>query len=170
MTSVYLERVATGVCPRCGVCEPEPGHGKQCRTCRTYLNEQRKQRTARAAAQRERKLMSELIYIASPYSHGSFDVRTDRFESVCEYAGKLMRAGLVVYSPIAHSHPIARRCGLPTDWKYWEKFDHAMITRCTSMRVLMLPGWEESTGVTAEIQIAQALGLEVEYVSWETDE
>jgi hypothetical protein len=169
MTTQYLTRVSAGVCPRCGIGEPEPGHGKQCRTCRTYLNEQRKRRTAKAAAQRERKRMSELIYIASPYSHADETVKRDRFDAVCEYAGHLMKLGHVVYSPIAHSHPIAMRSGLPTDWDYWKTFDHAMITRSTSLMVLMLPGWEESEGVKAEVQMAQALGIPIDYESGEVE-
>jgi hypothetical protein len=113
--------------------------------------------------------MSELIYIASPYSHGAENVRRDRFDAVCEYAGRLMQLGHVVYSPIAHSHPIAMRVGLPTDWDYWKTFDHAMITRSTALMVLMLPGWRESEGVTAEIKMARELGIPVDYESGEVE-
>jgi len=113
--------------------------------------------------------MSELIYIASPYSHADETVKRDRFDAVCEYAGHLMKLGHVVYSPIAHSHPIAMRSGLPTDWDYWKTFDHAMITRSTSLMVLMLPGWEESEGVKAEVQMAQALGIPIDYESGEVE-
>ena len=60
--------------------------------------------------------MQELIYIASPYSHESQNVMRDRFHAVCEYAGRMMQAGKVVYSPIAHSHPIAMRVGLPVTY------------------------------------------------------
>lgn len=113
--------------------------------------------------------MSELIYIASPYSHESSDIMRDRFEAVCDYAGRLMQMGHVVYSPIAHSHPIAMRVGLPTDWDYWKTFDHAMITRSTSLMVFQLPGWNESVGVTAEIQMAQALGIPIDYSGEEVE-
>lgn len=113
--------------------------------------------------------MSELIYIASPYSHKAMSVMRDRFDAVCDYAGRLMQLGHVVYSPIAHSHPIAMRTGLPTDWDYWKTFDHAMITRSTSLMVLQLPGWDVSKGVTAEIQMAQALGIPVDYSGEEVE-
>jgi hypothetical protein len=98
--------------------------------------------------------MSELIYIASPYSHESQNVMRDRFHAVCEYAGNMMAVGKVVYSPIAHCHPIAMRVGLPTDWEYWEKFDRGMLWRCTELHVLQIDGWYESEGVRAEIEMA----------------
>lgn len=107
--------------------------------------------------------MSELIYIASPYSHEAMSVMRDRFEAVCEYAGQLMQLGHVVYSPIAHTHPIAMKAGLPTSWEYWRKFDHTMMTRATSLMVFQMPGWDVSKGVTAEIHMAQALGIPVDY-------
>ena len=113
--------------------------------------------------------MSELIYIASPYSHNNEDTEYSRFEQVCEYAGAMMRAGKNIYSPIAHSHPIAERVGLPTGWEYWHQLDHAMITRCTELHVLQIDGWQESVGVAAEIKIAQAFGIPVTYSGEEVE-
>ena len=107
--------------------------------------------------------MQELIYIASPYSHELQNVMRDRFHAVCEYAGRMMKAGKVVYSPIAHSHPIAMRVGLPTDWEYWEKFDRVMLQQCTELHVLQIDGWYESEGVRAEVCMAEQLGLPVTY-------
>jgi len=36
--------------------------------------------------------------------------------------------------------------------------------------VLMLPGWDESVGVKSEVATALALGISVDYESWESDE
>jgi len=105
----------------------------------------------------------ETIYLASPYSHESHTVMRDRFDAVCEYAGRMMQTGKIVYSPIAHCHPIAMSVGLPTDWEYWQTFCHVMLSRCTEMRVLQLAGWHESAGVTAEVCMAAKLGLPVTY-------
>jgi hypothetical protein len=44
-----------------------------------------------------------------------------------------------------------------------------MITRSTSLMVLMLQGWRESEGVKAEVQMAQALGIPIDYESWEVE-
>lgn len=105
-----------------------------------------------------------LIYLASPYSHPDPAVRQQRFETVCFIAARLMREGHHVYSPIAHTHPIAVKGELPTGFEYWEAFDRKMITACDAVWVAMMDGWRESVGVTAEIKIADELGKPVRYI------
>lgn len=102
-----------------------------------------------------------MIYIASPYSHPDPAVRQRRYEDVCAHVAMRMKAGAVVYSPIAHCHPIAERFGLPGHWEFWERFDRAMIERADGVEVLMLEGWQASAGVTAECLIAGELGIPV---------
>lgn len=114
----------------------------------------------------------QLVYLASPYSHPDPAVVEARFEAVCRAAGRLMADGVLVYSPIAHTHPIAVRSALPTGWTYWERYDRAMIAACDHLTVLMLDGWDESRGVTAELAIAGELGRPVTYITrwWARDE
>ncbi|MCP4566066.1 MAG: DUF1937 family protein [FCB group bacterium] len=107
--------------------------------------------------------MPKLIYLASPYSHDDSDVRERRFNEVCRVAAKLMKGGEFVYSPIAHTHPIAQ-FGLPGDWSYWEVFDTLMLSKCDRMFVLMIDGWFESKGVQAEIRIAEKRGIPIKYI------
>jgi hypothetical protein len=104
-----------------------------------------------------------MIYLASPYSSPDQLVRLGRFNHVCRHAAKMMAGGGVVFSPIAHTHPIAEQGHLPTGWGYWEKVDRAFLAACTEMVVLRLPGWEQSKGVAAELKIAQEMGLPVRY-------
>lgn len=40
-----------------------------------------------------------------------------------------------------------------------------MISACQRLVVLKLEGWETSTGVTAEIEIAKRKGISVDYIS-----
>ena len=108
-----------------------------------------------------------MIYLASPYSHPLAEMRQRRFEAVCKAAAKLMGMGLHVFSPIAHTHPIALAGDLPKDWDYWEQYDRAMLKACSKVIVLQLPGWQDSKGVTAEVSIALDMGLEVEWMEWE---
>lgn len=56
-----------------------------------------------------------MIYLASPYTHSDVHVREWRFREACRAAAALLRAGITVFSPIAHSHPIAA-FGMPTSW------------------------------------------------------
>ena len=105
-----------------------------------------------------------MIYLASPYSDRDEAVMEQRFDAVCRKAGELMNAGHVVYSPIAHCHPIAVRVGLPRDWEFWRKFDREMLQGATSFLVLKLPGWEQSSGIAGERKIAESMGLVVGYI------
>ena len=104
-----------------------------------------------------------MIYLATPYSHPDPAIRQERFELACKVAGEMMSAGKFVYSPIAHTHPIAEVCDLPTDWDYWQYFDEMMIRNCSLVMVVKADGWQESRGIKAEIEIANALGKPVEY-------
>jgi hypothetical protein len=104
-----------------------------------------------------------LIYLASPYSHPRPEVQRQRFEAVCRQAASMMGSGEFVFSPIAHTHPISG-WGLPGDWSFWQSYDRAILSRCDELAVLKLPGWKESTGVAAEIAIAEEFGLAVRFI------
>lgn len=103
------------------------------------------------------------IYLAGPYSHKDQDYRVYRFKSLNMIAAWLIHNGNIVFSPISHTHPIATQCDLPLGWEFWDAFDQAFIEWADVVVVAMLPGWEDSVGVTAEISIAKELGKPVEY-------
>ena len=107
--------------------------------------------------------MPELIYLASPYSHPDPEVMRTRFMQACEAAAILMLAGNLIFSPIAHTHPIAQ-FDLPKGWEFWEKYDRAFLDVCSSMIVLRLPGWKESKGIAAEIAIMEAADKPISYM------
>ena len=106
----------------------------------------------------------QLVYLASPHSHPLKSVRDYRFQMACKAAGILMAQGMIVFSPIAHSHPIADLCGIHEEWEYWQKFDRVFIGVSRALIVLCLDGWKESVGVQAEIKIAKELGIPVDYL------
>lgn len=101
-----------------------------------------------------------MIYLASPYSDPDPGVREARFRAACAEAARLMAAGELVYSPIAHSHCIAAH-GLPGDWTFWQEHSLAMLRRCDELAVLALDGWQESVGVARELEAALAMRLPV---------
>lgn len=109
------------------------------------------------------------IYLATPYSHPDAEIREQRFRAVNLAAGQLMRAGHNVYSPISHSHEIAKVCELPTSWEFWAECDRAFIEWADELHVLMADGWKESVGVQAEIDIAFGLGKPVRFVPEECE-
>ena len=104
-----------------------------------------------------------MIYLASPYTDPNPTVREVRFRDACRAAAGLMRAGHVVFCPVAHSHPMTA-FGLPTDWSYWEQCDREFLRRCDELVVLTLDGWRASVGVQAEIRLATELAKPVSFL------
>lgn len=107
-----------------------------------------------------------LAYLASPYSHADEAVREQRFRIVCKVAAALMQAGEVVFSPIAHSHPIAEAKPGPwaVDHDFWLRQDAPYLYACTKLYVLMLDGWERSRGVAHEVDVARSRGIDIVYL------
>lgn len=105
-----------------------------------------------------------LIYLASPYSHEDTAIRDERFNIVCRVAARLMAQGHLIFSPIAHTHPIAMAGELPTGWDFWQKYDHAHLDAAAQVWVLRIDGWDRSTGVKAEIDYAMSKGKPVAYI------
>ncbi|HUT91921.1 MAG TPA: DUF1937 family protein [Thermoguttaceae bacterium] len=104
-----------------------------------------------------------MIYLSSPYTHPDPAICEQRFRAVCQVAAEMLRAGKLVFSPIAHSHPIEHG-GAPSTWEFWKALDLEMVTKSDEVVVLKLPGWDRSQGVQAEVAWARALGKPVTYV------
>lgn len=107
--------------------------------------------------------MSELIYLAVPYS-GSHYQRHIRFIEANKAAGMLMQQGYHVFSPISHTHPIKEVCGLDGDFSFWREYDERMILICTMLAVLPIQGWRNSIGVQHEIKFALENDKIVRYI------
>jgi nucleoside 2-deoxyribosyltransferase len=105
-----------------------------------------------------------MIYLASPYSDPNPVVMEERFRAACIAAGELMNQGLVVFSPIAHTHPIAVACNLPRGWDYWHQFDLEFIRAADALIVLRLPGWNKSKGIDGELSIARDLCIPIDFI------
>ena len=105
-----------------------------------------------------------MIYLATPYSHSDPAVMEQRFDAACRIAGELMRKGELVFSPIAHTHPIAVRCELPRGWDFWNKYDYAMLRGADKVLVVKMDGWEQSKGIAGELEIARELGIPIGYI------
>ncbi len=104
------------------------------------------------------------IYLASPYSHQREDVKLKRYNDVRHKTAELMMDGHIVFSPIAYSHQFHMDHDLPGDWQFWQTYDRAFIEWCDEVWIYMLPGWQESHGVQAEISIAANMGKIIQYL------
>ncbi len=99
-----------------------------------------------------------LIYLASPYSKYPAGIEA-AFRDVAALAGKLLVAGLKVYSPIAHTHPIAIYGHLDAyDHTIWMPFDQAIMNVCDAMIVATMETWDKSYGIGEEIKVFSAAG------------
>ena len=91
------------------------------------------------------------IYLASPYSDATDPaIMQERFEIACEVAARLMAMGYTVFSPIAHSHPIAQHIGNPTDGEFGLKQDKPHFDNSRYLGILTWEGWKDSNGMSKE--------------------
>lgn len=98
----------------------------------------------------------KLLYVAGPYrsKDGMWGVHQN-IQRAKEVAANLWRMGFAVICPHANT---AFMDGLGTDEMFLNG-DLEMVKRCDG--VVMLSGWEESTGATKERQFAKDLGMPV---------
>ena len=109
--------------------------------------------------------MRPKIYLATPYSHRKASVQEARFYMACHLAGRLVREGYLVFSPIAHSHPICISCHLPSGFDYWERLDTEFLLWADIMLIAELEGWQLSEGIKKESELATNIGKPI--VHWE---
>lgn len=94
-----------------------------------------------------------LIYLATPYSKYKGGISA-AFAAAAKCAAKLVRERVKVYSPIAHTHPIAIFGSIdPLDHAIWLPFDEAMMEMSAALVVATMDGWRESFGVAHEIGV-----------------
>ena len=95
----------------------------------------------------------ELVYLGTPYSKYPAGIDA-AFRDAAALTAKLIIKGVNVYSPIAHTHPIAVYGGIdPLDHEFWLAFDAAMMAKSDALVVAMLAGWEFSYGLQHEIRV-----------------
>lgn len=109
-----------------------------------------------------------MVYLASPYSKYRLGIEV-AFKDVSWVAGRLLKEGVKVYSPIAHTHPLAIYGELdPFDHSIWLPFDEVIMSRSDALVVAKMPGWETSYGVKHEIEFFQKAGKPIHYINWMT--
>lgn len=93
----------------------------------------------------------DLWYVATPYTKYPGGIG-EAFDEACHQSATLVRAGIHVFSPIAHFHPIAILGDLdPLDHGIWIPQNRPFIAAAFGLIVVMMDGWHESDGVSAEI-------------------
>lgn len=114
-----------------------------------------------------------LVYLATPYSkyppRDNLTGLEAAFRDASRLAARLLRAGVKVYSPIAHTHPIAMHGHLDAlDHAIWLPFDAAIMAKADALVVAKMTGWQDSTGVKHEIGVFAQAEKPIYYLDPET--
>ena len=98
-----------------------------------------------------------LYYLATPYTSYP-EGMTEAHKIASIIAARMIERGVMVYSPIAHGHPIATLGGLPRDADSWKNLNHKIMEGCDGgVVVAMMDGWEASAGIADELATAEWL-------------
>ncbi len=93
-----------------------------------------------------------ILYVAIPYSHPDPAIREHRYSTANRVAAQLMRAGIVVFSPLSHSVPIAKHIpDAEMDHQFWMLQDLPLLRLADEMLIIGLDGWTQSRGVCEEM-------------------
>jgi hypothetical protein len=99
-----------------------------------------------------------LAYLASPFSKHPRGLGV-AFKDAARIAGRLLSAGVNIYSPIAHCYPLAKHGGIdPYELSIWYPHCELMAGRCDVLIVAHLASWQESVGIQFETEIFERAG------------
>lgn len=105
-------------------------------------------------------------YLATPYSRYPAGLEI-AFRHACTAAGELLKHGVHVYSPIAHTHPIAVNGGLdPFSHDIFIPLDEHFMRAARGLLVLRMPGWDQSKGIDIEIEHFRRAQKPIHHLAW----
>ena len=105
------------------------------------------------------------FYLATPYTNYPNGIEAS-FTDSCIIAARLTKMGLIVFSPVVHSHAISVHGDInPKDHELWMAIDRPMVNAARGLIVAMLSGWDESLGVKVEIDLFKQAGKPIFYLN-----
>jgi Domain of unknown function (DUF1937) len=105
--------------------------------------------------------MAGFWYLGTPFTKYP-EGHEAAFRMACHQAALLLRAGIIVYSPIAHTYPIAIHGGFDvTHGVAWVTFDAPLMAAAHGIIICKMAGWDTSHGVTHERETFEAAGKPV---------
>jgi len=106
------------------------------------------------------------IFVAGPFSTKDKDLELKRVRTISKYCADLFSQGITPVSALLTGLKIAEYNNLPTDTKTWTKFSEDMVEGCDELHVLMIDGYDVSSGVLIEIEKAKLLNIPVIYIPY----
>lgn len=103
-------------------------------------------------------------YLATPYSKFPSGQKA-AYRAACEQQALLIRAGIPVFCPIAHTHGPAVHGNISlTDHSVWLPADAPFMAGAFGIIVCKLPSWEISYGIQEEIKVFDGDGKPVVFM------
>lgn len=100
-------------------------------------------------------------YLATMFSKHPDGLAAAARES-CVYAAQFIRAGVSVFSPIAHSYEISLWGAIdPLDLDIWLPLDEPFMHSARGLLVVTSLGWNDSEGIAHEIRVFAEAGKKI---------
>ena len=102
-----------------------------------------------------------MIYIACPYTHPSAITRAERSRKAGKAMLTLAEQGILAISPTFYGHNLEEKFRITIPYDYWMQWSFDLMSKCSSLYVVTIPGWRESAGVRRECELADQLGVPI---------
>lgn len=98
--------------------------------------------------------MTGYWYLATPYALYP-EGKQAAYEAARDETAKLLLAGIPVYSPVVHCHPLLPKMSDKVgDFDFWLKMvDQPLMHGAGGLLVCVLPSWEISAGIKYEVEV-----------------
>lgn len=110
-----------------------------------------------------------LCYLAAPYSGTESQIEA-RMELMCKADARLTGLGIDTVTPLAKHFILPHNRKIGSDWAFWKRYSEKLMDQCDVLLVLCMEGWEKSTGVQGEIEMAFTKGIPIIYLNADATE
>ena len=107
---------------------------------------------------------SRIEYLGLQYTDSDPLMENWRADISDRIAADLFVHGKIIFAPVSTWHHTARKYDLPGTFEYWAELDEEFIKISKKLLIITLPGWEDSVGVTGEIELANKYNIPIEYI------
>jgi len=106
------------------------------------------------------------IYLAGPYTSPDPTIQDKRFIKLVHVTSKLMMMGYTVVTPVLSGVPLSLLDKVENSHEFWMQQDLPVLNKANEMLILALPGWQDSTGLCAEMYYARLWDIPYQCISY----